>query len=91
MPLEHNTAPAALALLKLQQRCPRGRLEHIVDALAAQAGAFEVALGANLAGSALSIVCGDEALRLAAHFFDRDGVFAEILLEADEDDGDAGA
>lgn len=34
---------------------------------------------------------GDEAEGLFAHLLDGDGVFAEVLFQADEDDGDVGA
>jgi hypothetical protein len=38
--LQYNTATAALALLKGQQSSTSGSLKHVVDAFAAQAGAF---------------------------------------------------
>jgi hypothetical protein len=88
---QNDTAATSLALFKGQKsRTGRG-LEYIVDAFSAQAGAFQISLGANIPGNGLALVFGDESHRLLAHLLDRDGVFAQILLQADEDDGDAGA
>lgn len=89
--LQNHTAAAALAILKRQEGGARGGLENVVDALAAEAGALEVALGTDLPGDDLAVVGGDEAERLFAHLLDGDGVIAEVLFEADEDYGDAGA
>jgi hypothetical protein len=88
--LEDDAASRPLSLLKGQQRCARRGLEYVVDALAAETRALEVPPGVDLARDLLALLCGDEAHGFLALFLDCDGVFAEILLEADEDDGDVG-
>jgi hypothetical protein len=55
-PLQHDTATAALALFESQQSGTSSRLKNIVDALAAQTGAFQISLCANFSRDSLSIM-----------------------------------
>jgi hypothetical protein len=89
--LQHDTAATALTLFESQQSSTGSRLENIVDTLATQAGAFQISLCANFSRDRLSIVFRDESHRLLAHFLNRNGVFSKILLQANENDGNAGA
>lgn len=89
LPSQNDAAAASLALLKGQQGGASGGLEDIVDALAAQTGAFEVFPGSNFLGGGIALLVCDKAHRLLSHFLNRYGILAEILLQSDEDDGDA--
>jgi hypothetical protein len=89
--LQHNAATAALALLKGQQSSTSGSLKYVVDAFAAQAGAFKISLRANFPSNCLSIMFRHKTHRLLAHFLDRDGVLSKIFLKTNENNGNAGA
>lgn len=89
--LQDDAAPGALAALEGQQRGAGRGLEDVVDALAAQAGALEVLAGVDLPGDGLALLRRDEAHGLLAHLLDGDGVLAQVLLQADEDDWDVRA
>lgn len=88
---QHNAAAASLSLLKGQESGTSSSLEHIVDALAAQAGALQIPLGADVSCNSLTFVLGNESHRLLSHVLDGDRIFSKVLLQADEDDGNAGA
>jgi hypothetical protein len=65
--------------------------EDIVDALAREWWTFKVLLRANALADVLAFVSCEEFFGTFAHFFLRDRVVAEILLQANKDDGYARA
>lgn len=89
--LQHDAAATTLTLFESQQSSTSSRLKNIIDALAAQTGAFQISLCANFSCNSLAIVFGDKSHRLLAHFLNRDGVLSKIFLQANEDNGYASA
>lgn len=73
-------------MVATEQTLPRRCFENIVDAFTRKRRAFKVLLCADAFADVLAFVRCKEFLGSFAHFFLRDWVVAEILLEADEDD-----
>lgn len=91
MVLQDHTAATTFALFECQQSSTSSCLENIVNALAAQTGAFEISLCANFSCDRLAVMLGDESQRLLAHFLDRNGVFSKILLQTNKNDRNTSA
>lgn len=88
---QDDAAATALALFERQESGPGCSFKHIIHALAAQARTLQISLGADVSCDGLAVVLRDESHRLFAHLLDSDRVFSQVLLQADEDDGDASA
>jgi len=86
-----NHAAGAFPLVEGEQRGSGGGLEYVVDTFACQGGALEVFTSPDLRPGLIAFFGRYELQRLLTHFFDGQGIFAEIFLEPDQDDWDAGA
>lgn len=89
---QHNAAtPPLLRSISRQQALPCRSFKDVIHAFAGQGRALEVLLRADALAHVLALVGGEELLAAFAHFFLRHGVVAQVLFQADEDDGNAGA
>lgn len=88
---QQDAAASTLAFIEGQEGSTCGSLEDVVDAIATQAGALEISLGTRLSSNNLGVVRRNEAKRLLPHLLDRNRVFSEVLLQPDEDNGNASA
>lgn len=78
-------------MLAAEQALSRRRLEHVVYTFAGERRALEVLFRADPFPHFLTLLRCQEFLRAFAHLFLRYGIVAEVLFQADEDDGDVGA
>jgi hypothetical protein len=86
---KHDAAPRRFLLIDRQQRRARRRFKNIVDAIARQRTALEVLPRADNFLHIAALLGCREAERLLAHFFLRKGIFAQVLLQPNEDNRDA--
>jgi len=86
--LENGTS---LLLFLVLEGGPGGRLEHLPHALLALGRALEVGEGVDLLGHGAPLLGLHRLLLHLPQLLDRVGVVAQVLLVADQDDGDVGA
>lgn len=89
--LKDDAAAAPLLSVRAQQALPRGRLKDVVHSLTRQRGAFEVFLRLYPPSHVFAFFRREELFGAFAHLFLRYGIIAEVLFQADEDYGHAGA
>ena len=69
---------------------PDGLVEHALEVALGQGGALQVLVGLDLLGTEKGLVVRYGVHAFLAQRFERRGVFPEIELRSDEDDGDVG-
>lgn len=69
---------------------PDGLVEHTLEVALGQGGALQVLVGLDLLGAEKGLVVRHGIHALLAQGFESRGVFPEIELRSDEDDGDVG-
>lgn len=85
--LQNDTAAGSLPLLECKKGSSGGGFKHIVDALSAQTGAFQISLGSDFSGYAFAIVSCNKSLGFLAHLFNGNRIIPQILFQPNEDDG----
>lgn len=85
--LQNDTATGSLPLLECKKGSSGGGFKHIVDALSAQTGAFQISLGADFSGNAFAVVSCNKSLGLLAHLFNGNRIISQILFQPNEDGG----